>query len=265
MGTSAQGLCTLPGPAWLIQVSEAGKVEPGVQGPTEDWLPEANPLGPSPPMGLLFTDEEPQRPDSQVPKKRGRGQVAVPISLPPRHVLSPRQACGWTRHRGGECGFHRRMHVPLPTLPEGGASEPGLVPRAGPPVITLQPPSRRALSPQILCRAPPHRAGWWAHKTKPIWREVGASSRNTVNLRGSLFPTPGSTTATNNTQVQEDMPGVSGKGTPPPKHGRVWAGRGAGGRRPDTPVQASQAGRWPGLRPRQTGVVTGTPLSGAAA
>lgn len=43
VGTGAQGLCTLPGRAQLTQVSEAGKVEPGVQGPTEDWLPEARP------------------------------------------------------------------------------------------------------------------------------------------------------------------------------------------------------------------------------
>lgn len=48
-GTSAQGPRTLPGSAWLIQVSESGKVEPGVQGPTEDWLPEASPWGLSPP------------------------------------------------------------------------------------------------------------------------------------------------------------------------------------------------------------------------
>ena len=49
VGTGAQGLCTLPSPAWLIQVSKAGKVEPGVQGPMEDRLPEASPRGLSPP------------------------------------------------------------------------------------------------------------------------------------------------------------------------------------------------------------------------
>ena len=47
VGTGAQGPLTLPGSAWLIQVSEARKVEPGVQGPTEDWLPETSPRGPS--------------------------------------------------------------------------------------------------------------------------------------------------------------------------------------------------------------------------
>ena len=93
VGTSAQGLCTLPGPAWLIQVSEAGRWSQGSRAPRRTGFQRPAPGDRAPP-GSLFTDEEPQGPGSQIPKQRGRGQAAVPVSLPPRHVLSPRQARG---------------------------------------------------------------------------------------------------------------------------------------------------------------------------
>ena len=83
---------------------------------------------------------------------------------------------------------------------------------------------------------------------------------------GLYFPAASTTeTPANLSNLDADMASIFGKETPPPKHGRVWAGREAGGCSPDTLVQATQAGRWPGLRPRQTGVVTGTPLGRAAA
>ena len=79
----------------------------------------------------------------------------------------------------------------LLTLPKGRASEParsrvGSQGRAT--VITLQPPSRRALGPQIPCGSPSPRAGWWAHKT--YLERISANSRNIVNPPGSLLSHP---------------------------------------------------------------------------
>ena len=108
VGTGAQGLCTLPGPARLIQVSEARKVEPGSRAPRRTGFQRPTPRDRAPPPGPLFTDEGPQGPGSQVPKQRGRGQAAVPVSLPPRHILSPRHASGWNLPSGRKVWFSQK-------------------------------------------------------------------------------------------------------------------------------------------------------------
>ena len=150
------------------------------------------------------------------------GHARLP-SFPPGPRPPDRLAAG-TCHREGKCGFHRRMHMSLLTLPKGRASEParsrvGSQGRAT--VITLQPPSRRALGPQIPCGSPSPRAGWWAHKTKPIWRESVPIRETLLTHQGLYCLTPGTTTTTNNTKVQQDMLGVFGKEPPPLKHGHV--------------------------------------------
>ena len=171
VGTGAQGPRTLPGSAWLIQVSEAGKVKPGVQGPTEDWLPETSPRGPSAPGIAVYRWGAAGAGLSRSPSRGADGGWPCPSPFLPATSLAPRQAHSWNSSSGRKVWFSQKDTCVPSTLPEGGTIEParsGASSQGRATVITLQPPSRRALGPQTPCGSPSPRAGWWAHKTKPI-------------------------------------------------------------------------------------------------
>ena len=80
---------------------------------------------------------------------------------------------------GHVCPFLPSPRAAPVSLPRSGVGSQSRATCHHPPTSFQTSPEGRAPSPQ---------AGWWPHKTKPIWREIGANLRNIVNLLGFLFP-----------------------------------------------------------------------------
>ena len=135
----------------------------------------------------------------------------------------------------------------------------GLVPRAGPPSSPSNLHPDEPWVPRSHAGLPPlEQAGG---PTKPIWRESVPIRETLLTHQGLYCLTPGTTTTTNNTKVQQDMLGVFGKEPPPLKHGHVWVGWGVGGCRPDTLAQAARAGGVAGSEAPPDGSGDGAPAA----
>ena len=134
VGTGAQGLCTLPSPAWLIQVSEAGKVEPG---------------GPRPHGGLASRGQPPETelpwdPCLQTRSRRGRAlrspsrgaEGRQPCPSPFLHVTSSapdRLAAGPVIGEESVCPFLPSPRAVPVSLPRSGVGSQSRATRHHPP------------------------------------------------------------------------------------------------------------------------------------
>lgn len=197
-GTSAQRPPTPPAQAHGRRTSaRPGRFEAGVRDPrrTDVWRLARHPLsrGLGPPGTALLVE---------------RSQRAARLGAPGPLTRSP-STCGDPAVLG-DARF-------LPS-PRGGASEQGRERR----VIPSSPSRLSAHEPRVP-GAPG--AGGWTPRPSPL-REVGASSKNTVELSGSLSPPAGQTTdLRTGSKDHEDIPGVFGKEPPLPK---LWSGSARG-------------------------------------